>query len=77
VVNFSGFSNVCGYYFSNKPFISHIGFIDVWGEKTCITVEGNTRDARSVEREGDGVYRLRRSTRCIVAIARWIKTDNN
>lgn len=62
--------DMCGYYFSRQPIISHIGFVDQWGEKITITVEGNTNGSGG--REGDGVYRMRRLTRSIVMVANWI-----
>jgi hypothetical protein len=62
--------DVFGIYFPEKGRIAHVGFVDTWGEKVVITVEGNTNDAGS--REGDGVYRKRRLTRQIYAVSRYI-----
>src|SRR3546814_750968 len=53
--------DVFGIYYSNLKRIAHAGFIDQWGDKYVITVEGNTKDANS--REGEGVYRKRRRTK--------------
>lgn len=50
----------------NRP--AHIGFVDQWGDKWIVTVEGNTNDNGS--REGDGVYRKRRLKKQI-----WVVSD--
>lgn len=55
----------------NRP--AHIGFIDQWGERWIISVEGNTNDDGS--REGDGVYRKRRLKRQIWAVANFIDDE--
>lgn len=52
----------------NRP--AHMGFIDEWGKKWIITVEGNTNDNGS--REGDGVYRKRRLKKQIWAVSDFI-----
>lgn len=62
--------DVFGIYFPEKKRIAHVGFIDKWGEKYAITVEGNTNIAGS--REGDGVYRKRRLTSSIYQVSNWI-----
>jgi hypothetical protein len=62
--------DVWGLYFPEKGRIAHVGFVDQWGDKITITVEGNTNEAGS--REGDGVYRKRRLTNQIYAVARYI-----
>ncbi|WP_247672529.1 CHAP domain-containing protein [Aquimarina sp. MMG016] len=54
------------YNSKNRP--AHIGFIDQWGEKWIVTVEGNTNDNGS--REGDGVYRKRRLKKQV-----WVVSD--
>jgi len=42
----------------------HVGIVDeVVDEKWCWTIEGNTSDSSSVERNGDGVYRKLRNYR--------------
>lgn len=61
---------VFGLYFPSLKRIAHCGFIDQWGEKEVITVEGNTNDSGS--REGDGVYRKRRPIKSLYAVADWI-----
>ena len=63
--------DVFGIWFNNKKRIAHVGFVDAWGAKEVITVEGNTNEAGS--REGDGVYRKRRLTRQIYAVSSWIE----
>ncbi|WP_240768706.1 hypothetical protein [Olivibacter sp. XZL3] len=63
-------SCVFGLYFPSLKRIAHCGFIDKWGEKEVITVEGNTNDNGS--REGDGVYRKRRPIKSLYAVADWI-----
>lgn len=53
------------FYFPQLGRIGHIGIIISASTKGLVTVEGNTspepEDADEVEREGDGVYRKRRS----------------
>lgn len=61
---------VFGLYFPSLKRIAHCGFIDEWGEKEVITVEGNTNDTGN--REGDGVYRKRRPIKSLYAVADWI-----
>ena len=61
---------VFGLYFPSLKRIAHCGFIDEWGEKEVITVEGNTNDTDS--REGDGVYRKRRPIKSLYSVADWI-----
>ena len=60
-----------GIYFPEKERIAHTGFVHIWGDEVTITVEGNTNEGGS--REGDGVYRKRRLTRQIYAVARFVK----
>lgn len=62
--------DVFGLYFPEKKRIAHVGFIDEWGDKFAITVEGNTNLAGS--REGDGVYRKRRLTSSLYRVSNWI-----
>ncbi|WP_083256943.1 CHAP domain-containing protein [Arcticibacter eurypsychrophilus] len=61
--------DVFGIFFPSKNRIAHVGFVDSWGEKYVITVEGNTNEAGS--REGDGVYRKRRLIISIYRVAKW------
>ena len=63
-------ATIFGLYFPSLKRIAHCGFIDVWGDKEVITVEGNTNDTGS--REGDGVYRKRRPVKSLYAVADWI-----
>ena len=62
--------DVFGLWFNNKGRIAHCGFIAIWGDSQVITVEGNTNENGS--REGDGVYRKRRSVRSLYAVADWL-----
>lgn len=62
--------DVFGLYFPEKGRIAHVGFIDEWGDKYAVTVEGNTNEAGS--REGDGVYRKRRLISSICKVSRFI-----
>lgn len=39
--------DVFGLYFPEKGRIAHVGFVDQWGEKYMISVEGNTNEAGS------------------------------
>lgn len=47
-----------------------VGFVDQWQNKYVITVEGNTNEAGN--REGDGVYRKRRTIKSIYVAANYI-----
>lgn len=65
--------DVFGIYFKSKKRIAHVGFIDEDfenGKSTILTVEGNTNDSGS--REGDGVYRKRRSKNQINKVSCWL-----
>ena len=61
--------DVFGIYYPRQNRIAHVGFIDGQQEGFFITVEGNTNANGS--RNGDGVYRKRRSVRAIYKISRW------
>ena len=50
--------------------VAHVGFVDQWGPKEVVTVEGNTNGAGS--REGDGVYKKKRLTRQIHSVASYM-----
>ena len=53
---------------------AHIGFVDQWGDKWVISVEGNTNEDGS--REGDGIYRKRRLKRQIWAVSNFINDES-
>lgn len=59
-----------GYYFAEHKRIAHIGFVDEWNDKYVITVEGNT--SNSLNRDGDGVFRNKRTKRSIYCVSNWI-----
>ncbi len=61
-------------WFKNLKRPAHIGFIDEWGEKWIISVEGNTNENGS--REGDGVYRKRRLKKQIWAVTNFINDES-
>lgn len=61
--------DVFGIYYPHLGRIAHVGFIDGAEGDFYITVEGNTNEAGS--RNGDGVYRKRRSARTIYKVSRW------
>lgn len=63
-------ATIFGIYFPSLKRIAHCGFIDHWGEKEVITVEGNTNDSGSSD--GDGVYRKRRPIKSLYAVTDWI-----
>ena len=76
--------DVFGIYYTNLKRIAHAGFVDGWGEKYCLTVEGNTGPPTGAALTGsdpahpiragppmEGVYRKRRPIRTIHAVARW------
>ena len=60
--------DVFALWYSNLKRIGHAGFVDEWGSSMVITVEGNTREGNAPE----GVYRKRRPTSSIYAVARWL-----
>jgi len=62
--------DVFGIYFASLKRIAHAGFVDEWGDKYVITVEGNTNNGGG--REGDGVYRKRRPVSSIYQVAKWL-----
>jgi hypothetical protein len=67
-------ADVFGLYYPRLNRIGHVGFLDEdWdnGSGTILTVEGNTNGEGS--REGDGVYRKRRSKKQIQKVSRWAK----
>ena len=59
-----------GIYFPKMKRVAHVGFVDQWGPKEVVTVEGNTNGAGS--REGDGVYKKKRLTRQIHSVASYM-----
>ncbi|HWL00109.1 MAG TPA: CHAP domain-containing protein, partial [Parapedobacter sp.] len=75
--------DVFGIYYTNLRRIAHVGFVDGWDGKYCITVEGNTGPDEPVDTRSDpanpiragppvdGVYKKRRPIRTIRAVARW------
>ncbi|GAA4354134.1 hypothetical protein GCM10023185_15500 [Hymenobacter saemangeumensis] len=60
-----------GFYYANLGRIGHVGFVDRWGEDFVITVEGNTGSG-GINRNGDGVYRMRRLRSQITIVSSWI-----
>lgn len=66
-------ADVFGIYFANLKRIAHVGFVDEWGDKQVITVEGNTNEAGSAE--GDGVYRKRRPIGSIYQVSNWVDME--
>lgn len=62
------YGDVMGIWINGR--IGHVGFVDEWGDKIVITVEGNTSDT-SIH-EGDGVYRKRRLKQQIFAVSKWL-----
>ena len=62
--------DVFGIYFPKMKRVAHVGFVDQWGPKEVVTVEGNTNGAGS--REGDGVYKKKRLTRQIHSVASYM-----
>lgn len=62
---------VC-FYYANLGRIGHTGFYDQRiNESVYESVEGNTNGSGS--REGDGVYRKKRSYKSTYSISRWVK----
>jgi hypothetical protein len=62
--------DVVGFYFPELKRIAHIEFVDEWGEKYVVCVGGNTTNA--LNREGNGVFRNKRTKRSIMYAAKWI-----
>jgi hypothetical protein len=62
--------DLVGFFYRNLGRIGHIGFVDKWGDKWIITVEGNTNSAGS--RTGDAVQRKWRLKSQIYAVANWV-----
>lgn len=60
--------DVFALWYKNLGRIGHAGFVDEWGDSLVITVEGNTSEGNKQE----GVYRKRRPTSSIYAVARWL-----
>ncbi len=52
--------------------IGHVGFVDLWTDSWVITVEGNTGGGSGVNREGDGVRKMRRLRSQISLVSTWI-----
>lgn len=64
-------ADVFSLYFPHLGRIGHTGFVEKdLGNNMYQTVEGNTNDALS--RDGDGVYRKKRSYNATYTISRWI-----
>ena len=63
-------ADLAGFSYGNG--IHHIGFIQVWSDDFVITVEGNTGGGHRVNREGDGVHRMRRLKSQITLVSCWI-----
>jgi hypothetical protein len=61
-----------GYYYANLGRIGHVGFVDRWGDDFVVTVEGNTGGGNGVNRNGDGVHRMRRLRSQISIVSCWI-----
>ncbi|SEM85308.1 hypothetical protein SAMN05216436_108115 [bacterium A37T11] len=75
VINHISTGDVFGIYFPKLKRIAHCGFVDKWGDKMVITVEGNTVPDGTVNaRDGpqEGVHRKRRQTRSIYCVANWV-----
>ncbi|MDJ0363576.1 CHAP domain-containing protein [Hymenobacter sp. H14-R3] len=62
--------DTAGYAYGNG--IHHIGLIQSWNDDFVITVEGNTGGGNGVQREGDGVHRMRRLRTQIALVSSWI-----
>jgi hypothetical protein len=59
-----------GFAYSNG--IHHIGLIQSWNDDFVITIEGNTGGGNGVQREGDGVHRMRRLRTQIALVSAWV-----
>lgn len=53
--------DLCFFWFSALRRIAHVGIVTACMEGGVETVEGNTSPGANVQREGDGVYRRRRT----------------
>jgi hypothetical protein len=63
-------ADLFGIYYSGPGRVCHVGFIEEWGDRMILTVEGNTNDAGSSE--GTRVAMKRRPTRTIYKVSRYI-----
>lgn len=64
--------DVVTYYFPNLRRVGHVGFLErIDNDGYFLTIEGNTNGAGS--REGDGVYKKKRSPSKVHAVSRYIK----
>lgn len=63
--------NIFGIWFPQIKRIAHVGLVEKREGDWLISIEGNTNVAGS--REGDGVYRKRRSVKSIYVFADWLK----
>ena len=61
--------DVFGIYYTSKGRVGHTGFIESWGSKYAVTIEGNTNEEGS--REGDCVMRKYRHHSTIYRVSRW------
>jgi len=65
-----------GIWFPSKKRVAHTGLIEAWGERTAVTLEGNTSPsaefAGAADRDGDGIWRKRRLIRQIYAVRDWL-----
>lgn len=52
--------------------IHHVGFVERWNDDFVMTVEGNTGGQGGVDREGDGVRRMRRLKVQISIVSSWV-----
>jgi len=64
--------DVVTYYYSNLGRVGHVGFLEkIDNDGYFITIEGNTNGAGG--REGDGVYKKKRSPSKVYTVSRYIK----
>ncbi len=66
--------DLAGYRYSNS--IHHIGIIQSWNDEFVITIEGNTGGGNGVQREGDGVHRMRRLKNQIALVSNWVPSNS-
>jgi hypothetical protein len=67
--------DVVSYYYGNLGRVGHVGFFEkkVKNSDThCVTIEANTSGGSGINRNGGGIYRIKRDMRKIYAISRYL-----
>jgi hypothetical protein len=69
-------ADVAGIYFPSKGRVAHVVLIEIWGENSVTTIEGNTsgsaESGSASDREGEGVYRKKRLKASLYKVRSWL-----